>query len=271
MSIVMKKHNLRKISRNKNKTNDIKQEMHDDFSKRTTHLNSESDNFSQQINILEEDMLKELNDARNRIVDLELTQKSDVERINENYHKKIEFNNEEAVKKEIELKHSINAQLSQIETNKVINEERVRTKNEIKNEITNNIKKESDLQDQIKELEDELINLRMSKLNKEAVHQEQLHQFKLKKSQLINNYVTKKTELDGFIAKLSEELSNQQKLSIDNELKLNSEIVNNKTDQNNKNNEYAKVENSLNLKLDINQTSNEYLTAMNEALNQNIT
>jgi len=78
--------------------------MHDDFSKRTTHLNSESDNFSQQINILEEDMLKELNDARNRIVDLELTQKSDVERINENYHKKIEFNNEEAVKKRNRIK-----------------------------------------------------------------------------------------------------------------------------------------------------------------------
>lgn len=57
--------------------------MHDDFSERTRHLNSESDTFSQQINVLEEDMLKELNDARNRIVELELTQKSDVERINE--------------------------------------------------------------------------------------------------------------------------------------------------------------------------------------------
>lgn len=70
----------------------------------------------------------------------------------------------------------------------------------------------------------------MSKLNKESVHQEQLKQFKLKKMHLIEDYVTKKSELEGFITKLSEELSNQQKSSIDNELKINSEIVDNRLD-----------------------------------------
>lgn len=117
--------------------------------------------------MLEENMLKELNDARNRIVDLEQVQKNDVDRINETYHKKIESNNEDAVKREIDLKHSINTQLSQIETNKAINDERVKSKNDLKNDIINNAKKESELQDQIIELEDELVTLRMTKLNKE--------------------------------------------------------------------------------------------------------
>jgi len=159
--------------------------MHNDFSKRQRYLNSESDNFSQQINVLEEDMLKELNDARNRIVVLEQTQKNDVDRIHETYHKKIEINNEDAVKRELELKHTINTQLSQIETNKSINEERSKSKNDLKNEITNNIKKEMDLNDQIKVLESELVNLRMSKLNKEKEHQDKLNEFKVKKQQLI--------------------------------------------------------------------------------------
>jgi len=130
-------------------------------------------------------MLKELNDARNRIVVLEQTQKNDVDRINESYHKKIEFNNEESVKRELELKHTINTQLSQIETNKSINEERIKTKNDLKNEITNNAKKERDLQEQIKVLESELINLRMNKLKKEKEHQEKLNEYKTKKQQLI--------------------------------------------------------------------------------------
>jgi len=63
--------------------------------------------------------------------------------------------------------------------------------------------------------------------------------------------------LEEKIQGLSDDLSSQQKSSIDNELSLNQEIVSNKTDLNNKNHDYAKVENSLNLKLDINQTSNE--------------
>jgi len=159
--------------------------MHNDFAQRQRYLNSQSDNFSQQINILEEDMLKELNDARNRIVVLEQTQKNDVERINETYHKKIEVSNEESVKRELELKHTINTQLSQIETNKSINDERIKTKNDLKNEITNCTKKEFDLQEQIQVLESELINLRMNKLHKERVHQETLNKYKTKKQDLI--------------------------------------------------------------------------------------
>jgi len=211
--------------------------MHDDFSKRQVHLNSQSDNFSHQINMLEENMLKELNDARNRIVDLEQVQKNDVDRINETYHKKIESNNEEAVKREIDLKHSINTQLSQIETNKAINDERVKAKNDLKNEIINNAKKESELQDQIIELEDELVTLRMTKLTKEKKHQEHLSEFKVEKQRLIVDYTQKKYALEQTIIKLSEELSNQKKTSINNELKLNEEIVYNKTDLNNKKHE----------------------------------
>lgn len=202
-------------------------------------------------------MLKELNDARSRIVDLEQTQKNNVDKINETYRNKIELNTETAVKKEIELKHQINTQLSQIETNKALNEERVKSKESLKGEIKINIKKESDLQEQIKDLENELISLRNSKLNKEKAHTDQLNTFKNQKSDLIKQYTAKKQGLENTIKKLSEELSNQQKTCINNELRLNDQIVANKTDLNNKTHEYAKLESSLNLKLDINQTSNE--------------
>jgi len=202
-------------------------------------------------------MLKELNDARTKIVDLEQTQKNDVDKLNETYHKKIELNTEEAVKRELELKHAINTQLSQIETCKSINEERTKAKNDLKSEITNNIRKESDLQEQIQSLEDELIFLRVTKINKEKEHTEHLKVLKDEKSSIIKVYTNQKGELEATICKLSGELSNQQKTSINTELKLNDQLVDNKTSLNNNIHDYAKLENSLNLKLNINQTTNE--------------
>jgi len=47
--------------------------MHNDFSERQRYINSQSDNFSHQINVVEEQMLKESNDSRSKIVDLEQT------------------------------------------------------------------------------------------------------------------------------------------------------------------------------------------------------
>jgi hypothetical protein len=193
-------------------------------------------------------MLKELNDDRIKIVDLEQKHKNDVDKLNETYHKKIELNTEEAVKRELELKHAINTQLSQIETCKSINEERTKNKNDLKSEITNNIRKESDLQEQIQSLEDELIFLRVTKINKEKEHTEHLKELKDEKSSIIKAYINQKEELEATICKLSGELSNQQETSINTELKLNDQLVYNKTSLNNNIHDYTKLENSLNLK-----------------------